>query len=491
MIIGSFLFFLLLVTGVGLASVLRSRRTVDDYYLASRAVPPALVGLSAVATNNSGYMFIGVIGFTYTNGLSAGWLMVGWIIGDLIGSLLVLRELRVVTGHTRQVSFAGVISRWGGDHFPVVRTVVALGTVVFLGAYAAAQFSAGGKALQSMFGWHVHTGALMVALVVAAYCLAGGIRASIWTDVVQSAVMLLSMGLLLVESVRALGGPADACAALAAIPGFLAWFPPALLVPGGVGMALFVVGWLFAGLSVLGQPHIMIRFMALDSPAHLARARAWYYVFFTVFYLLATGVGLLARVHLPALATLDPELALPELASLLLHPVFVGLVLAGIFAATMSTADSLVLSCSSALTHDLAPPACRSLVWSKAATLLVVTFAFAIAITGPASVFTLVILAWSTLGSAFGPLMIVYALRGRPSETLALLMICTGPLVALAWRGLGWHAQYYEGMPGMLAGLLVYAVARWRVAGRASTGAARAVNPAAESVITADTARRR
>lgn len=479
MILGSFLFFLVLVTGVGLASMARSRGTVDDYYLASRAVPPSLVGLSAVATNNSGYMFIGVIGFTYTNGLSAAWLMVGWIVGDLLGSLLVLRELRIATERTGEVSFAGVVARWGGQHLPILRVVIALTTVVFLGAYAAAQLSAGGKALQSMFGWNVHAGALMVALVVAAYCLAGGIRASIWTDVVQSAVMLLSMGLLLAEAIRTLGGPAEAYAALAAVPGFLAWFPPGLGVPGLAGMLLFVVGWLFAGLSVLGQPHIMVRFMSLDTPTHLTQARTWYYLFFTVFYALATGVGLLARIHLPALAALDPELALPELASLLLHPVLVGLVLAGIFAATMSTADSLVLSCSSSLTHDLTPASWHSLWWSKAATLGVVALALAIAVTGPTSVFTLVILAWSTLGSAFGPLMIVYALRGRPSQPLALTMIATGPLVALAWRALGWHAHYYEGMPGMLAGLVVYGVGR-RLAVRRRAASAAAVPGASD-----------
>lgn len=458
MILGSFLFVLLLVMGVGLASMTRSRGTVDDYYLASRAVPPALVGLSAVATNNSGYMFIGVIGFTYTNGLSAIWLMIGWIVGDLIGSLVALRELRLATESTGEVSFAGVVSRWGGRDYRLLRLVIAICTVIFLGAYAAAQLSAGGKALQSMFGWHLHAGAVMVALVVAAYCLAGGIRASIWTDAIQAVIMLVAMTLLLTTAVARLGGPVEAYMSLADIPGYLAWFPSNLLLPGGGGMALFVVGWLFAGLSVLGQPHIMVRFMSLDRPAHLAQARIWYYLFFSVFYVLATLVGLLARIHLPSLATLDPELALPELALLLLHPALVGLVLAGIFAATMSTADSLVLSCSSTLTHDLAPASWHTLWLSKAATLGVVALALAIAIAGPSSVFTLVILAWSSLGSAFGPLMIIYALNGRPSERLALLMVVIGPLVALAWRGMGWHTQYYEGMPGMLAGLCVYAV---------------------------------
>jgi len=155
---------------------------------------------------------------------------------------------------------------------------------------------------------------------------------------------------------------------------------------------------------------------------------------------------------------------------MLFHPVMVGVVLAGIFAATMSTADSLVLSCSAALTHDLAPPSWRSLRLGKLVTLAVAAFAFGIAVIGPSSVFTLVILAWSTLGCAFGPLMIVLALRGRPSERLTLLMIVVGPAVAFLWRALGWHEQYYEGMPGMAAGLAVYWLARChRAAGPAQS----------------------
>jgi len=454
----SFLFFMLVVLGVGLASALRSRGTNDDYYLASRSVSPALVGLSAVATNNSGYMFIGVIGFTYTTGLAAIWLMVGWILGDFLASLVAHRKLREAAERTQQLSFAGVLSCWLGPEQRSVRTIAALLTIAFLGAYAGAQISAGGKALHALFGWQLHTGAMLVAVLVATYCLAGGIRASIWTDAIQSFIMLVSMGLLLITAIDRLGGVDAAIVRLDSVPNYLNWFPPDLIVPGATGMGLFVLGWLFAGLSVLGQPHIMIRFMALEQPSGLSQARVWYYSFFLLFYSMATAVGLLSRIYLPELGNLDPELALPQMAQMLLSPALVGLILAGIFAATMSTADSLLLSCSSALTHDLAPVASRALWKSKLATLMFTAMALVIAITGPTSVFTLVILAWSTLASAFAPLLIVYALKGRPPELLALTMMITGPLVALTWRYFDLHQHIYEGMPGILAGLLTFCV---------------------------------
>jgi len=458
MILASFLAALGFFLIVGMSSFVRSRGTTADYYLASGVVHPALVGVSAFATNNSGYMFIGVIGFTYTSGLAATWLMVGWIVGDLLGSLAVHRQLKLRALQSGELSFGGLLACWGGREHRTVRILGAVLTIVFLGAYAAAQLSAGGKALQSIFGWNAHTGAVLVALIVVLYCLAGGLRASIWTDLAQAAVMLLAMGVLLWAAVDGLGGLGASLDRLRAIPGHMNWFPDDLLIPGFSGAALFAVGWLFAGLSAIGQPHLMIRFMALDDPERLAHARIWYYTLFAIFYAMATGVGLLARVYLPELASLDPELALPTMALQLLPALVVGVVLAGIFAATMSTADSLVLSCSASFTHDLAPRSTRSLWISKAVTLTVTAFALAISIAGPSSVFTLVILSWSTLASVFAPLVVVYARGGRPSQALAVTMMILSPLVALLWRYFGLHEHIYEGMPGILTGLLVYYV---------------------------------
>lgn len=461
MTLAVFVAALAIIVAVGLASARKSRGTSEDYYLASRSVSPMLVGLSAVATNNSGYMFIGVIGFTYTTGLSAIWLMIGWIIGDFMASLYVHKHLRIQAERSNDATFGGVLSRWGGVDHRHIRRLAAILTILFLGAYAAAQLTAGGKALHAVFGWDERSGALMAAIMVAAYCLAGGIRASIWTDAVQSIVMLVSMALLLIAAVAALGGINAAWSAMDAIPGYLNYFPQTLLLPGPLGAVLFVLGWIFAGVSVVGQPHIMVRFMALDKPDQMTHARIYYYSFFTIFYAMATGVGLLSRLYLPDLGSVDPELALPTMAQELLHPAFVGLILAGIFAATMSTADSLVLSCSAALTHDLAPQKYETKNAIKAATLGVTLLALIIAVMQPASVFNLVILSWSTLASAFAPLLVVYAIGRRLSEKVALSMMIIGPLVAFGWRQLGWHESIYEGMPGILSGFVVYMISNW------------------------------
>lgn len=455
MVLASFIFFLLLFLGVGLSSAFRARKSREDYYLASSEVPPSVVALSAVATNNSGYMFIGVIGYTYAVGLASIWLMVGWIFGDFLASLYIHRRLRQATERTREASFSAVLARWSGGDMPIWRRLAAFVTIVFLGAYAAAQIAAGGKALQGTLGWEPEMGAWIVAAMVLSYSIAGGIRASIWTDVAQSIVMLLAMGMLFVAGIGALGGLDATLQAWRDIPGFFDLTPPDMVVPGAAGILLFATGWLFAGLSVIGQPHIMVRFMAMDSADSMWRARIWYYSFFTIFYALATGVGMLARLYLPELGDLDPELALPTMADEVLPPVMVGVVLAGIFAATISTADSLVLSCSASMTHDIVPDRLEHPWALKAATALVTALALVIALRGNQSVFELVILSWSTLAVTFGPLLIILAMGRRVSEWGAILMMVAGVAVALYWRHAGWHEMVYEGLPGLIIGVVL------------------------------------
>ncbi|MEQ8747047.1 sodium/proline symporter [Pyruvatibacter sp.] len=455
MILISFLTVLGAFLAIGLASIRQATGEREDYYLAGRSVRPWLVGLSAVATNNSGYMFIGVIGYTYEVGLAAIWLMIGWILGDFLGSTFVHRRLRQATAATKEASYVSVLARWYGDGFATWQRIGAVIVVLFLIAYAAAQIAAGGKALQGVLGFDPRLGAIAVALVVVAYSIAGGIRASIWTDAAQSFVMLAAMTLMLVVGVQGLGGWQGTIEQWQAVPRFLDLFPDDLILAGAAGMGLFVLGWMFAGFSVVGQPHVMVRFMALEREDQMVKARVWYYSYFIMFYLLATGVGMLSRIYLPDLASIDPELALPRMAVELLPPVLVGLVLAGIFAATMSTADSLVLSCSAAITHDLAPNRLESPVLLKTATAVVTLAALGLALLESQSVFNLVILSWSTLACAFAPLLVLYALGRRVTETTAVALMVAGVAIALTWRfGFGFHTSIYEGLPGILIPLI-------------------------------------
>jgi Na+/proline symporter len=204
----------------------------------------------------------------------------------------------------------------------------------------------------------------------------------------------------------------------------------------------------------------MVRFMALDEAAHTNRARVYYYAWFLVFYVLANTVGLLSRILLPDAVTFDAELALPTIALELMPSIGVGLVLAGIFAATMSTADSLILSCSASITEDFVPGE-RSPVWiAKVATVAVTVFALVVALDGTQSVFELVIVSWAVLAAAFGPLLTIYALGGRPTEGLAVAMTVIGVGSVYAWKSIDGLGDYYEGTLAILLGFATYAIGR-------------------------------
>ncbi|QYJ01454.1 sodium/proline symporter [Thalassovita mediterranea] len=454
MILASFIVILIIFLGVGLASARQATGERKDYYIAGQTVSPWLAGLSAVATNNSGYLFIGVIGYTYLTGLSAIWLMFGWIIGDYFGSLLIHRKLRSATEATNEASFASVLSNWFDDSFDFWKRRAAIIMVLFLGVYAAAQIKAGGTALEGVLGLDARIGAVAVAVMIVAYSIAGGIRASIWTDAVQSLSMLVALTILFFVAFADQGGLGGAIEAMQQLDDGrylnLMPEPDETVGTGGLAVGAFILGWLFAGFSVVGQPHVMVRFMALDDEKNMQRTRAWYYSFFVLFYILAAGLGLLSRIYLGENGIANEELALPTMATELLPDILVGLILAGIFAATMSTADSVVLSCSAAITHDLVPQRLEHPWLLKAATAAVTFAALGLALYDNQNVFELVILAWSALAAAFAPLLLLYVMGRRITEVQAVELMFLGVLITLIWRYiLGWHGGIYEGFPGI------------------------------------------
>lgn len=457
MIVYSFLFFLLVFVGIGVSSSMKAKKSNSDYLLAGHNIPPWLAALSAIATNNSGYMFIGMIGFTYMSGLQSIWLMIGWIAGDFIMSLFVHKKLREATEKRNLLSFGGVLSRWHGTDFKKLRFLVGLITVIFLGVYAAAQFKAGSKALHVLFGWDYSTGAIIGSIIVFAYCLSGGIRASIWTDAAQSVVMFFAMGLLFFVGVDSVGGFSQYVASLDAVSAnYLSVQPTGLAFDGMTGTMLFVIGWIFAGFGVIGQPHIMIRFMTVDSADHMFKTKVYYYTWYVAFYALTIGVGLTARLMIPDAANFDAELALPLMSKQMLPEVLIGVVLAGIFSATMSTADSQILSCSASVTRDLMPHKSENIWVTKAATAAVTLVALVIALFGAKSVFQLVLISWSILSAAFAPLLFIYAIGRKVSEPTAITMVVTGVAGTLLWRLFDLGNVMYEVGPGILAGLMSY-----------------------------------
>ena len=454
----SFLAVLFFFVLIGALSILKKQKTQKDYFVASRTVSPLFVALSAVSTNNSGYMFIGHIGLTYFQGLYSIWLMVGWVVGDFIGSLFLYKKLCDVTKEKKLLSFGEVLSKWQGVDYKRLRMLTGLITLIFLSAYAGAQFKAGSKALHVLFGWDYSTGAFIACGTVLFYCFAGGIRASIWTDVAQSFVMMGAMTTLFLYCIHEAGGWKDFLQAVREVPSpYLHWFPDKEIMRNLWGPFLFVLGWIFSGLATIGQPHVITRFMALDNSKHIHRVRFYYYSWYAFFCLVTFGVGIASRILLaPQGPDFDPELALPMLSKLILPEVLVGVILAGVFAACMSSADAQILSCSSALSKDILPKKMNSYFMSKIGTLLIAFLTLLIALYGGKSVLNLILVAWSSLGAAFVPLLLLYSLNIKTSENLAIATMLVSASVTLLWRYLGLNQIIFEMAPGVVVGFFFF-----------------------------------
>ncbi len=454
MIALSFIFFLLLFTVVGVYAATQKQDTTADYLLAGRNVNPWAIALSALSTGQSGFLFTGQVGYAYTQGISSIWLAIGWAIGDYLAWTLVFKQLRQVSEASESETVPAFLAqkqpgyRW-------ISIVSALITIFFLGTYAAAQLLAGSKALNSLFGWDYAWGIVIGAIIVVVYCFSGGIRASIWTDSVQTIVMIGALLLLFVFTIFAGGGVGNLYSGLGQIDASLtALFPSDL----AWGFFPFFFGWLVAGFGAVGQPHIVVRAMALDSADNMNKARNIRTIcgFITAFT--AIFIGLAGRVLLPAIA--DPELALLDLSQELLPEVLVGVMLAGLFAATISTADSQILSCSAALTQDLFPGLAKSYKYAKIGTLVVTAIVLVIALANNDSVFGLITFAWSILASGLGVLLILRSWLKPVSTPVAIAIMLSGIAVSMYWKlGLNLSGAVYEVFPGMAAGLIVYLIA--------------------------------
>ncbi len=469
-VVAAFLACIAAFGAIGLAAARQRQASVEDYVLAGRSVSPWLTALSSAATNNSGFMFIGLLGFAYRFGVQAVWLQAGWIAGDVVAWLWVHPRVRARSGELGAITVSQLVAL--EDRRSSARAIAIAAsalTVVFLSGYAGAQLRAGSAALHGLFDWGLTPGILLGGVIVVAYCLAGGLRASIWTDAAQAIVMLVSLALLVACAAAEVGGPAALGDALVALdPALVDWVPAEL----AFGFGLYLLGFVFGGLGAIGQPHILVRSMAIRSVRSIRRATGIYFLWYVPFSIAAVAAGLYARVLVPDLlagvppedAAVAAEGALAAISDRVLPDILIGVLLAGVFAATMSTADSQILSCSAAVSQEL-PSRWRTYLIGKLTTFAIAGASVAFALTADDSVLALVLGAWSALGATIGPVLLI-RLAGLPlPPAVGLAMMATGLLTVFWWARGPWAADVFELLPAMLAPLVVYvvyAVARLR-----------------------------
>lgn len=450
----SFLLFLGFFAAVGLSSMRVKVDTTDDYLVAGRGMHPALAALSAVSTWNSGYMFIGFIGFTYAVGYSAIWIGLASSIGQVVAWIWLYRYIQEEANERGVRSLSSLVASVSGA--PEAKLAAVL-SVAFLSVYAAAQLTSGGKALFAMMGWDPVLGILIGFVLVVAYCYAGGIRASIWTDAAQSCVMIIGTTMLCWVALGEVGGFGGLNTSLQAQdPVLTGLIPPNL----ALGVSLWIFAFFLGGLGVAGQPQVVSRVMTLGSDKERKQAMVWFFVWQTPFIALMLVIGWASRVMFTQ-DGFDAELGLPTLAMDVLGPFWAGLILASIFAATMSTADSQVLACTAAVTDDIRPEWSQDHATTKKVTLVMAAFATVISLVGlyvPGgdSVFSLVVLAVYGLGGIFVPMLIVRWTGYQPDTRHSVTMMMAALFGVIIWRVLGLNEHVFESIPGMTMAFLAH-----------------------------------
>jgi sodium/proline symporter len=465
LIFTSFAVFLVAFAVIGGLAAFKAKGDNADYLVASRSISPWLAGLSAMATNNSGYMFIGMIGYTYHQGLSTIWLMLGWIVGDFVASLLAIRPIIIAAEKTESRSLGALLANWvgTGERQNTLGKLSAVITILFLSAYSAAQFKSAGITLEAMFQWDEIYGIFLGAGLVLIYCFSGGIRASIWTDAAQSFVMLFGMILLAILGYLQV----NETEVMTTLPEHYFDIFPNL---GPMGIVLFILGWMFGGAAMLGQPQIISRYFSLRSEKEINHMRIWYYTWYFVFYALTVAVGLLCRLLIPPSEGFNAEQALPLLSKILLPDIGIGLILAAIFAATMSTADSLILACTASVTEEAKWDKDSGIAKTKWVTLSVMTLSIIMALIDSQSIFSLVLLAWGFLASAFAPLIVLRSMGRHFRQTPAIITLAVGISAFLIWKYTGMGGMIYEVAPGLAAGMIVGWFLSKPIASPTSTG---------------------
>ena len=456
--------------GIGLYAF-RKTKGGEDYMLGGRQLHPFVAALSAGASDMSGWLLMGLPGALYVSGMVEAWIAIGLTIGAGLNWIFVaprLRQYTQIAGNAITVpSFFGNRLH---DRTNILRIAAGLIILVFFTFYVSSGMVAGGVFFQSMFGGPYLVGMLLVGGVTIVYTLFGGFLGASYTDVVQGLIMLVSLLVVPITAMFVVGGPAAMFDSVREVdPSF------GSLVSGGTWVGILsAVAW---GLGYFGQPHIIVRFMALRS----SRDAKYGTVVGMTWMILCVGgavftamAGLAYFQQNQAVQITDAtngESVFLDLAQILFHPLIAGILLAAVLAAIMSTVSSQLIVTTSALVEDIVGGVGVKLgdvakLWGGRIGVLVVSvIAVVLALDPDSSVLALVAFAWAGFGSAFGPIVLLSLFWRRLTMAGAAVGMVAGAVVAFVWGqfepdvaiGLFGEQHLYEIIPGF-ATCLVLAV---------------------------------
>lgn len=451
----AFILYLGVMMGIGMYYS-RQQKNLSSYILGDRKLGPWLTSLSAEASDMSGWMLMGLPGYAYLHGLSAFWTGIGLIVGTWANWVFISKRLRNYTEvANNSLTLPDYLSNRFEDKKNGLRLICALFIILFFIIYTSSGFVAAGKLFNTIFGIPYFQSLLIGAFVVVFYTFLGGFSAVALTDFVQGTMMFFTVIYIPVAGVIALGGPTPTLDILAQEgPDFFSFFPDST----GMGaLAIMVVSSLGWGLGYFGQPHILVRFMAISDPKDLKKSThiAMTWVILSLTFAIAMGVIGKAYLH-PTLQAADAERVFILMAQGLSAPFITGIIWSAILAAIMSTCSSQLLVTSSAVSKDLfqtffcKDASQKTLIRvSRLSVLLVSLISIYLGSDPNSYIFSIVSYAWAGFGACFGATVLLSLYWKRMTLKGAYAGVIVGGLTVLIWKQFEWFSLY-ELVPGFL-----------------------------------------
>lgn len=462
----------------------KKNNSTDDFYLGGRKLGPFVTAMSAEASDMSSWLLMGLPGVAYLTGISdAGWTAIGLAAGTYINWLIVAKRIRRYT-HTcnNSITIPSFFSNRYRDEKKMLQVIAAIFIVIFFIPYTASGFAACGKLFSSLFGVKYLTAMIISAIVIVAYTTLGGFLAASTTDFIQSIIMSVALIVVLIFGVETAGGIGAVIHNASELPGYLSMTLSYDVNTGKAApySALTIVSTAAWGLGYFGMPHILLRFMAIEDEKKLTLSRRIATVWVLISMCVAILIGIIGYAASVAGAiplftqSSESETVIIQFAHLLgqhnfLLSLVAGVVLAGILACTMSTADSQLLTAASGVSQNLLQDFLKIKMSTAASMMAARLTVVGIAIVGvflawnpDSSVFYIVSFAWAGFGAAFGPLVLFALFWKRTNLQGALAGMVTGGAMVFVWkylvRPMGGTWNIYELLPAFLVSALAIVI---------------------------------
>jgi len=452
----------------------------EDFYLGGRKLGPIVTALSTEASDMSAYLLMGVPGLALFCGVAeASWTAIGLSIGTYLNWLIVAKRLRRYSVKIGAITVPEFLAKRFRDNTKIIETVGALMIIVFFVPYVASGFSACGKLFNSLFGFDYMTTMIISAIVIVAYCATGGFMAASVTSLVQAIVMTVALVIVLIYGIGSAGGWGVVVENAKSIPGYLSFTSSTSILSTEAGKftPFMIASTLAWGLGYFGMPHILIHFMAVEDDSKLKISRRVGSIWCVISLAVAVVIGIvgfsMAKNGIIPMPSSEPEAesimvhAANSIASHgILPAIIAGLILAGILAATMSTADAQLLAAASGLTQNLLADVCGIKLDDKKNMLIARLTVIGVAVAGAifasdpsSSIFRVVSFAWAGFGATFGPVMILCLFWKRANKWGAIAGMIGGAVSVFIWKfgvaKLGGVFTIYELLPAFVISMVL------------------------------------